>query len=911
VLRDEELLDDIDEAPYATADASMNGVVRSSGILVVLVFAALTFGLWAYVNRPSVEPPWPARVQGMAFSPFHAGQDPVWRMLPDTDQIEADLDLLSGKVNAIRIYSSLHSLAEVPRLAARRQIKVTVGAWLDTQLQANEAEIQGAIQLAQDNDNVIRVIVGNEVLHRGNLTAAELARQIDRVRAAVKQPVSTAEPAHVWLSNPGLAEHVDFITVHLLPYWEGIGVEQADDFIAGTMKRLQAAFPSKRIVIGEVGWPSAGRTRGSAVASVSHEALFLRRFLQQAREEGYVYYLMEAFDQPWKARFEGAVGAYWGVYDVHRRPKFEFVAPIVRVQGWQLLAGISVTIATVLLGQLYVHSVTLRTRGRSLLAIVVYAAATAAVWIIYDYSQHYLNFAGMVIGTLLILGVLALIAVLLAETHEWAEAHWVTTRRRSFPATPTSTRRWPKVSIHVPAYNEPPAMLIQTLDALARLDYPDFEVILIDNNTPEESVWRPLQAHCRALGPRFRFFHVAQLKGFKAGALNHALCHTAADAEIVAVIDSDYLVDARWLHDLIPGFDDPKVAIVQAPQDYRDGGESLFKAMCHAEYRGFFHIGMVTRNERNAIIQHGTMTLVRRQALEQAGGWAQWCITEDAELGLRLFAQGHEALYLTRSYGQGLMPDTFTDYRKQRFRWAYGAVQILRTHARALIFGIGSQLTRGQRYHFIAGWLPWLADGLNLVFTLAALGWTAAMIVSPNRIDPPLIMFSVLPLTLFTFRLLKLAHLYTSRIGANLRQTLGAALAGLSLSHTIGTAVIKSIFTRNQPFFRTPKHSARHPVARSVLDAWQETLILIALLLAVLGLVRPQTIAPGLVLGLPEELKGPDVSVWVAVLLIQSVPYAAAVLMSLVSALSLPARWLGHLQHPRCNLTRASGDQVD
>jgi len=873
--------------------------MKGSGIAVAFVFAAFTFGLWAYLNRPAAEPPWPARVQGMAFSPFHADQDPAYRRLPETTQIEADLQLLSGKVNALRIYSSLDSLAEVPRLAARHSIKITVGAWLDTQRHSNEAEIQGAIQLARDNDNVIRVIVGNEVLHRGDLTLAELVQQIDRVRSAVQQPVSTAEPAHVWFKHPELAQHVDFITVHLLPYWEGIGVEQANDFIAGTMRQLQSVFPDKLILIGEVGWPSDGRTRGAAIASVSHEALFLRRFLRQARDEGYVYYLMEAFDQPWKARFEGAVGAYWGVYDVHRQPKFEFVAPIVRVQRWQWLAGISVAIATLLLGQLYVHSTTLRIRGRSLLAGVVYTAATAAVWVIYDYSQQYLSFGGVVIGTLLILGMLAVIALLLAEAHEWAEAHWATTRRRRFTLSSTSARHWPKVSIHVPAYNEPAAMLVETLNALASLDYPDFEVILIDNNTPDEAVWRPLEAHCQRLGPRFRFFHVAPLAGFKAGALNYALRRTAADADIIAVIDSDYLVDPRWLRDLVPGFDDPKVAIVQAPQDYRDGGESLFKAMCYAEYRGFFHIGMITRNERNAIIQHGTMTLVRREALEQVGGWAQWCITEDAELGLRLFARGHEASYLARSYGRGLMPDSFTDYRKQRFRWAYGAVQILRAHAGALFCGTRSRLTRGQRYHFIAGWLPWLADGLNLVFTLAALCWSTAMILWPHRIDPPLIMFSALPLVLFTFKLLKLAHLYTSRIGANMRHTLAAAVAGLSLSHTIGTAVIKALFTRNEPFFRTPKHGVRHALARGILDAWQETLILAALLLAVLGLTHQFALAPGLMIGLPEELKGADVSVWVAVLLIQAIPYAAALLMSIIGALPLPAKWLGDPASPR------------
>ena len=182
-------------------------------------------------------------------------------------------------------------------------------------------------------------------------------------------------------------------------------------------------------------------------------------------------------------------------------------------------------------------------------------------------------------------------------------------------------------------------MVIETLDALARLDYPNFEVLVIDNNTPRREVWRPVEAHCAQLGERFRFFHVAPLAGFKAGALNFALERTAADAVIVAVIDSDYVVEPRWLRDLTPVFEDQRVAIVQGPQDYRDAGQSAFKAMCYAEYRGFFHIGMITRNERNAIIQHGTMTMVRRVQLD-AARWAEWCITEDAELGLRIFESG-------------------------------------------------------------------------------------------------------------------------------------------------------------------------------------------------------------------------------------------------------------------------------
>jgi exo-beta-1,3-glucanase (GH17 family)/cellulose synthase/poly-beta-1,6-N-acetylglucosamine synthase-like glycosyltransferase len=868
--------------------------MKLSSLIIAVIFAAVTFGLWAWLNRPVDEPSWPERgVQGMAFSPFRAGQDPADRTLPSPEEIDADLGMLAAAaVNAVRTYSSLDTLGEIPRLAVKHNIKVTVGAWIDRQKTVNEQEIDAAIALARTYPNVIRVIIGNEVLLRGDLTLSELAAHLERVREAVSQPVSTAEPWHVWVNQPQLADHVDFIAVHLLPYWEGVALSDAIAYIDARMALLRRTFPDKEIVIAEVGWPSGGRTRQSAVASVANEATFLRRFLATARDKGYVYYLMEAFDQPWKARYEGGVGAYWGIYDVHRKPKFEFVDPIVRIPQWQTLAVISVLLAALVLATFFANSRTLGKRGRALLAIVAYATATAAVWVIYDYSQRYLTLMTLLVGIVLIIGMLVVIAVMLAEAHEWAEAHWATSRRRGIIKADAQFE-WPKVSVHVPAYNEPPEMLIATLDALARMDYPSFEVIVVDNNTQDEAVWRPVEAHCRALGSQFRFIHVDRLPGFKAGALNYALRHTASDAQIVAVIDSDYRVQERWLRDLVPAFADPKLAIMQAPQDYRDYGQSAFKAMCYAEYRGFFHIGMITRNERNAIIQHGTMTLVRRDALQSAGGWAEWCITEDAELGLRLFELGHEAQYVPRTYGRGLMPENFSDYKKQRFRWAYGAMQILRRHASALFSPRDGRLTAGQRYHFIAGWLPWLADGLNLLFNIAALGWSIAMIVAPHRIDPPLIMFSLLPLALFSFKLMKLTHLYASRIGANLRQTFAAALAGLALSHTIGTAVLKGIVTTNEPFYRTPKHSRPHAIFHAISAARQEAVILTALLTCAFCLTHEVRLTGDVVIGLPEELKGRDLTMWVAVLLIQSVPYAAALIVSLISALKLPARWLG------------------
>lgn len=861
---------------------------RVSGVLIVAGFAALTVAAWGLANRPTAEPAWPKQIQGFAFQPYQKDQDAIRRDEPTAAQVDADLALIAGRTKAVRTYSTLGVLGQVPALARRHGMQVMLGAWLDTNRARNDQEIAQLIHLANRNPNVVRLIVGNEAVLRGDLPIEDLAAILDRVRTATKQPVSTAEPWHVWLKHPELASHVDFIAVHMLPYWEGVDAGSAVGYVADKMRELEARFPGKPIVIGEVGWPSEGRTRENAVASPSSQARFLRRFLSFAQRSGYDYFVMEAFDQPWKATAEGKVGAYWGVYDADRRQKFEFDDPIVHVPHWHLLAAASVLTAAVMLWLFYFHSATLRNRGRSFLAIVVYATATLLVWILYNFTQQYLTVTSVLVGAVLLVGMLGVIVVLLAEAHEWAEANWFTKHLRLLRPQYVADERLPKVSVHVPAYNEPPEMLIETLDALARLDYPDFEVLVIDNNTRDESTWRPVEEHCRKLGERFRFFHVDPLAGFKAGALNFALEHTAADAAVIGVIDADYVVQPEWLRELVPAFANERTGVVQAPQDYRDAGESAFKAMCHAEYRGFFHIGMVTRNERNAIIQHGTMTLVRRSLLERIG-WAQWCITEDAELGLRVFAEGFDATYISGSYGRGLMPDTFLDFKRQRSRWAFGAMQIMRRHFAELVMGAEARLTPGQRYHFLTGWLPWLADGFNVLVNCAALAWSLAMVAFPREVEPPLMIFSVLPMSLFVFKLVKLLHLYRTRVGANFRQTVAAAIAGLSLSHTIGVAMLSGLARSDRPFFRTPKRARRPALGEALAAAREETFLMVGLWFAAFAVGQ----IPNVDGDLPGLIGSPDLTVWVAVLMIQSIPYAAAVVASIVSALDLSGRWIG------------------
>ena len=869
---------------------------RSLSIVIPLLIAGLSIALWAMMNQPSVEPPWPTRIQGYSFQPMRADQDPARRIYPSPAEIDEDLALLQGEAYALRTYSVDGPLGQVPQLASARGLNVSLGAWIGPDREANEVELDRLIEiLSEPHRNIVRIFVGNEAILRGDIEVSELSRDLDRIRRITDIPVGTAEPWHVWLKYPELAEHVDFIAIHLLPYWEGVPIDKAVDYAFRRLYEIQQAFPDQEVIIGEIGWPSHGRRNRGAEPSQANQTRFLRRVLARAEREGTVYYVMEAFDQPWKAKIEGAIGSYWGVYNAEREPKFTLTQPVVRIPNWHELAALSIGMAVLLLLLLYRDSATLSSSGKGFLALITYAASTAAVLLVYDYTRQYMTPLTTAVGVMLLIGGIGVLVLLSAEAHEWAESLWLKRWRRAFPRREVPDEWLPLVSLHVPAYNEPPTLLIETLDALAALDYPRFEVIVVDNNTKDPAIWEPVRAHCALLnrrlllkghpnGPRFRFFHVRPLAGFKAGALNFALRETDPKAGIVAVIDADYLVSPNWLRDLIPAFFDDEVAIVQAPQDYRDGAENAFKAMCLAEYRGFFHIGMVTRNERNAIIQHGTMTMIRRESLAVVGGWSEWCITEDAELGLRLFEQGHKALYIPATYGRGLIPDTFADFKKQRFRWAYGAVRVLIAHRRELLGLRRTRLSSGQRWHFLSGWLPWFADGFNLLFNLAALAWTVAMVAAPQQVTPPYMSIALVPLALFGFKMIKSLVLYRRRVDATWRQAWAAGLAGLALSHTIARASWAGLVSGKLGFFRTPKLASSVAAFRALVDAREEALLMSAFLLGAYAVLqRPDAFMI-------------DVRVWAAVLLVQALPYGAAVVVSLISALPrLPARLIGPL----------------
>lgn len=877
--------------------------------MLAALVAMLNYLIWGWASAPTANhiaaPGVLPRVNGLAYAPFARADAPWVRHAPAAEVIDADLRQLAALTGEIRTYSAAQ-LPALPALAQRHQLRLTLGLWLNTDAANNEREITAALAAAHTHKNITRLVAGNETVLHNILTPAQLAQYLRRVRAAAGVPVSTAEPWHVWIKHPELAEQVDFITVHLLPYWEGVGIDTAVDESLERLARVRARFPGKPVLIGEIGYPSSGDTIKRARPSPAAQAAFVRQFVARAQQDKLDYFLMEAYDQPWKQHEEGRAGAYWGMFDAARVAKFSFSGPIEADAYWRAKALGSSAAGLLFLLWFLTRFARLRPLARVAFAAAAQAVLSFAAVLLTLPLLHYMNLADWAMLALLIATSLVMVAILLAHLFEFAELFWDGSLHRRFTPQPLlAATRQPFVSIHLACCNEPPAMVIAAIHSLAALDYQAYEVLIVDNNTADAALWQPVRDMVAAMPPRFRFFHLPAWPGYKAGALNYALAHTAAHAEVIAVVDADYVVRPEWLASLAGHFGDPQVGIVQAPQAHRDWSAQVFRKMMNWEYDGFFRIGMHHRNERDAIIQHGTMTLIRASALRANGGWSEWCMCEDTELGLRLMQQDLRTVYVDQVMGEGLTPDSFAAFKKQRQRWAQGGMQIARAHWRALwgrsapapggrshlasagrghpAHGGRSALTPGQRYHFLAGWLPWIGDTLHLVFVIAALGWTLGVLALPQWFSLPVALL-MLPLGVFCAAKLVIGPLlYWRRVPCSVGGIAGAAIAGMALSHAIARGVLAGLFRGAGVFQITSKGGAAAAVktsprsdaglARIIAPAREELLLLTALAAAIAAI------------GITRSSGHVESALWMLMLGLQSLPYLAALMCAVAAAL--------------------------
>jgi exo-beta-1,3-glucanase (GH17 family)/cellulose synthase/poly-beta-1,6-N-acetylglucosamine synthase-like glycosyltransferase len=852
-------------------------------VVAVLVFvSAIHAGIWGLLRDKEQAPDFRGILPSVSYAPFEGTAHPDVDNIPNAEKIRADMKTLAPLTRAIRLYSSTGGVELVPPIANEFGLKVMVGAWIDKNTERNEREISAAIELARRNSNVIGIVVGNETIYRGEQKVEDLIKLIQRVKGAVNVPVTTGEIWNIWQDDSieaaqnnrqSLASSVDFIAAHILPYWEGFSDKQAVDQALIIYQKLRDAFPGKRIMIAEFGWPSAGYNLKGANPGPFEQAVTLRNFVSRAEAIGMEYNIVEAIDQPWKF-FEGGVGPYWGILNAAREPKFAWTGPVVDEAYWKLM-----TIA-LLVGVLMSLPILRLAEPTVLQALLLSASANGVgAWIatVFAYwNGHYFVFGSAFALSLGLTLLIPLVLIAMARIEEIASVAFGRAPRRLIvksapvaPATIGDSVTFPKVSIHVPAYFEPPEMLKATLDAVSRLDYPNFECVVIINNTPDPEFWQPIQDHCRALGERFKFINAEKVKGFKAGALRIAMDRTAVDAEIIGIIDADYVVEPDWLKDLVPVFADPRVGLVQAPQDHRDGDRSLMHYMMNGEYAGFFDIGMVQRNEENAIIVHGTMCLIRRAAMDMAGGWAGDTICEDTDLGLAIIEHGWLTHYTNHRYGHGLLPDTYEAFKKQRHRWAYGGFQIVKKHWRRFLPG-ASRLSPDQKREFSLGWLNWLgAESLGVLVAILNLIWVPIVAFADIAIPDKILTLPII--ATFVVSLVHFVALYRLRVPIKSGQMLGAMIAAMSVQWTVSRAVANGLIKDHLPFARTSKGG----LSRMSIEfqAFWEAVIGVLLLVGAGVLVASNSF---------KQIH--EIYVFAAVLVLESLPFLSAVAIAILES---------------------------
>lgn len=816
---------------------------------ILAVLACLGAPLVVFVLGRSAKKKVDAResIKSASYSPFArvSSIDKIEGVSAGT--IRKDLKALGEYVDCIRTYSVSGFQSLIPAIANERGMMVVLGVWLTDDLAENSKEIDTAIALVSRYPNIKKIVVGSETLFRHQLELWQLRKYIDYVKNAVDIPVTTAELWHTWMDNPKLAENVDEITVHVLPFWEGLDCTESVSYILDVLNVLSKQFPGRKIYLGEIGWPSKGQSFNSMPCDPYQQTEHIRTLVKILNERGVDYNVIEAFDQSWKIG-EGTVGRHWGLLNKAGKPKFILGScNTVPVESWSMLIF---NFYRTLLGKILVCL------ALGLLLVI----SACSVWSAVEDYPNVLRVGAVICWVTWLSLTIAL------GLHETVERFLMRRQRQPTVVADGFNPSVQKVAVHLACCNEPPQMVIDTLKRLARLQHGDYKVYVVDNNTTDESLWKPVEACCVQLGERFQFWHVENLSGFKAGALNFLLGKTPVEVDVIAVIDSDYLVESDWLK-LLYFFGDPEMAVIQAPQNYMKV-ESLFDRLCYYEYKSFFNTGMLIRDAFNSIILHGTMTLIKADVLKRLR-WAEWCICEDAELGLRILMEKKKMMYVPVSYGRGVLPDRFDDYKRQRARWVVGAVQILDRHFDELLTLRGG-LTWQQKYQFIIGWSQWLSKPLSLFVTLSLILWSIAVLCSVTYHPGYPLLVSVSLICAFLVTVLIQVRLYVAHSPDGHYNSWLSILASQALDYTVAIAVLHALSQSKAVFIITPKMGSGARVRNYPMDCMGEMFLFVLLVGLSIGIAWSDSNLNGEVW-------------WSALLIIRSIPYGLAVAMSLIS----------------------------
>lgn len=389
------------------------------------VLLLLVIGAWVFQQNQPVPLASPQlnndKMQCVSYSPYYGkNQTPL---VPTTrisrEQIDADLEKLAKVTDCIRTYSVSQGMDYVPEAAQKFGLKVYLGVWIGWVDKLNQAEIALAAEVANAHPETVKaLVVGNEVLLRGEQTEAAMKGYIQTMRKKTAAKITYADVWEFWKKHRGMEQHVDFITVHILPYWEDnpVAIEQAVTHTSNVMTELKKVF-SKPILIGETGWPSVGRQRFESSPSLVNQAKYVREFFEAANKNDWQYNVIEAIDQPWKRNLEGTVGGYWGIFSTDFTPKFSLAAPVSERNDGVKPIFFAIVSAALLLALAFAKN---EKRKSTLVGI---AALGASAGLIVLLQSDYLVTACRNLSEWFALGGVALVGWLVIAAQPWALNH--------------------------------------------------------------------------------------------------------------------------------------------------------------------------------------------------------------------------------------------------------------------------------------------------------------------------------------------------------------------------------------------------------------------------------------------------------------------------------------------------------
>src|SRR3954447_14340421 len=398
----------------------MEPISLRTPLALLLISLSTIAAVWWWLAMPITLPRAPidpnAKLLCVSYAPFRDAQTPL---VPTThiapEQIAQDLAQLAKVTDCVRTYSVENGLDQVPALAAKAGLKVIQGIWLGSSRLKNLAQISTVVGLTKQYPGVITsVVVGNEVLLRGEMTTADLAATIRAVKAQVAVPITYADVWEYWLRNREIYDAVDFVTIHILPYWEDFPIRArfAAAHVNSIRQRMAVAFPGKEILVGETGWPSQGRMREGALPSRTNQARVVSEILALAKQENFRVNLIEAYDQPWKRRLEGTVGGFWGLIDsVQRALKYPPGEAISNFPYWklQMASGMALSATVFLAALLTLRRRPWKPRPSAWVAVAISATAAGILFGVAADKMFYESFAlgGWLLGGALLAAGLA------------------------------------------------------------------------------------------------------------------------------------------------------------------------------------------------------------------------------------------------------------------------------------------------------------------------------------------------------------------------------------------------------------------------------------------------------------------------------------------------------------------------